>query len=147
MKNKLFSSVLIVALVINLSAKAGSIWLNNMEKAREAAASRSLPILIDFTGSDWCGWCIKLDQEVFSTEMFSSFAKDNLVLLKIDFPKGTPLPPEESAVNQMLIRQYGVHGFPTIILADAEGKELARTGYRRGGPEEYIKHLQEISIP
>ncbi len=144
MNFNIFKFIVISTLIIGGTAKSDSIWLTDMGKAREDAAARNVPILVDFTGSDWCGWCIKLDKEVFSTEVFANFSKDNLVLLKIDFPRRKTLPPEEAAVNQMLMRQYGIRGFPTIILTDAEGKEIARTGYQRGGPEEYIQHLSEL---
>jgi len=122
---------------------ADDLWGTDFEKAKASAAEKGLPILIDFTGSDWCGWCIRLDKEVFSKAEFQGYASANLVLLKIDFPR-KKLPAAEAASNQELAKTYGIQGYPTIVLADAEGKELARTGYRPGGPDAYVAHLKEL---
>ncbi len=131
------------ALVLAGSSVAGSAWFTNLEQAQAVAVEKQVPILIDFTGSDWCGWCIRLDKEVFSKAAFQAYAIDHLVLVKIDFPR-KKLPAAEAATNQDLARQYAIRGYPTIVLTDAAGKELARTGYRPGGPDAYVKHLQEI---
>ncbi|OGV66772.1 MAG: hypothetical protein A2498_12980 [Lentisphaerae bacterium RIFOXYC12_FULL_60_16] len=125
-------------------AGAGTDWPTDFEAARKSAAELKRPILIDFSGSDWCGWCIKLDKEVFSTEPFKSFARDNLVLMLADFPNRTPQPDALKKQNEALAGRYGIQGFPTVLLLDAEGKVLARTGYRPGGAEAYIAHIKEL---
>lgn len=125
-------------------AGPGAEWLTSMPDARKAAADKKVPILVDFSGSDWCGWCVKLDKEVFSKDEFQKFAKDKLVLLLIDFPKRKALPAEQAKANQELAERYGVQGFPTVLLLDAEGRELARTGYQPGGAAAYVKHLEEL---
>lgn len=122
----------------------GAEWLTAMPDAQKAAAERKVPILVDFSGSDWCGWCVKLDKEVFSKDEFQKFAKDKLVLLLIDFPRRKALPAEQSKANKELAARYGVQGFPTVLLLDAAGNELARTGYRPGGASVYVKHLEEL---
>lgn len=128
---------------ISMSLTAGDItWETNFEKAKELAKKENKSILINFTGSDWCGWCKRLDREVFSKEVFASFADDSLVLLKIDFPKFTKLPEEQQRYNYELYEKYGVLGFPTIYLVDANGKVLLQTGYQRGGADAYVKHLK-----
>jgi len=119
-------------------------WLTDFEKAKTEAATKKLPILADFSGSDWCGWCIKLDKEVFAKAEFLEYAKDNLVLLSLDFPARKPQDAALVKQNKALAAKYGIKGYPTVILLDATGKEIARTGYRAGGPETYIKHLQEL---
>lgn len=119
-------------------------WLTNFEQAREQAAETERPILANFTGSDWCGWCIRLDREVFSKDEFKEFSAENLVLLMIDFPRQKEMPDEEREENAQLAQTYGVRGFPTILLLDAEGEVIGRTGYRRGGPVEYVEHLAEL---
>ena len=126
------------------SAVAESLWGTDFEEAKAAAAERGVPILVDFTGSDWCGWCIRLKEEVFKKDAFIEYAKENLVLLELDFPMRTELPEALREQNEALRERFRIRGFPTILLLNAEGEELARTGYRRGGPEAYIEHLQEL---
>ena len=119
-------------------------WLTDFEQAREQARQTGRPILINFTGSDWCGWCKLLSKEVFSQPEFQSYARDNLVLLVADFPRRKTLPPEVAAQNHSLQARFDVGGYPTIILIDAYGTVLGRTGYRRGGPAAYVEHLREL---
>lgn len=124
-------------------AKAGE-WITDYDRAAAAAAELGRPMLLDFTGSDWCGWCIRLDEEVFSKPEFTAYAEEALVLVKLDFPQDIPQSRELIRQNEALMEQYGVEGFPTIILVDADGEVLAETGYRRGGAEAYVKHLKEL---
>lgn len=121
-----------------------SAWLTSMDAAMKVAAEKGLPILADFSGSDWCGWCIKLDKEVFSQAAFQKYAKDKLVLLLVDFPQGKQQSDAEKTANRALMEKYGVQGFPTVLLLDATGKELARTGYKAGGAEAYVGHLKGL---
>lgn len=135
-----------LALFISGSVLAGGEgWLTDLAAAQKLAAEKNRPILVDFSGSDWCGWCIKLDKEVFSQEAFKAYADENLVLLLLDFPRRKELPAEQRQQNNMLMKQYGVEGFPTVLLLDKDAKEIARTGYQAGGPEAYIKHLKELA--
>jgi protein disulfide-isomerase len=121
-----------------------SVWLTDYNKALEQAKSMKRPVLVNFTGSDWCGWCIKLSNEVFTKDEFIAYAKSDLLLLKLDFPRGIPQTPEVKAANDKLAKQYGITGFPTIVLISPEGKEIARTGYQPGGAAAYVKHLQGL---
>ena len=116
-------------------------WITDYDAAMKIAEKEGKTVLINFTGSDWCGWCKKLDREVFDTEEFKAYAAENLVLLKLDFPRKKQLPAEEKKQNQMLLSKHGVRGFPTIMLLDSKEKVIQRTGYRRGGPQAYIDHL------
>lgn len=135
---------------IGLTALAGATfaaddaWLTDFAKAKQLAAEKKLPILVNFAGSDWCAWCLKLDREVFSQQTFKDYAQMNLVLMLADFPARKKLPEETAKQNKDLATQYAVKGFPTVLLLSAEGKEIARTGYRPGGAEAYVKHLKEI---
>ena len=126
------------------SAAAGLAWQNDLEQAKKIAAEKKLPILADFTGSDWCPWCVKLDREVFSTEAFAKYAQDNLVLLVLDFPRGKKQDPKVAERNEALLGKYGVEGFPTVLIMDAGGKELGRLGYERGGPKAYVELIKGI---
>jgi len=143
--------LLLAALVSFLSAgslpAAGEGWLTDLEQAKAQAAERRVPILADFSGSDWCGWCIRLDKEVFSRPEFKAYAQESLVLLLVDFPRRQPLPEAQQRQNTALAEKLGVQGFPTVVLLDAEGRELARTGYREGGAEAYVRHLRELLAP
>ncbi|MDA7950543.1 MAG: thioredoxin family protein [Pirellulaceae bacterium] len=119
-------------------------WETDMKKAKARAAAEGKDLLIDFTGSDWCGWCIKLDEEVFSQDEFKNVSPKNFVLVELDFPRKTVLSDELRAQNAAMAKEMNVRGYPTIILADATGKPYAKTGYKPGGPVPYNEHLAEL---
>lgn len=127
----------------NVQVKEPS-WLLRFADAQEAAKKENKVIFVNFTGSDWCPWCVRLNDEVLKQKAFLDYAGKELVLLKIDFPRRIPQSKEQKESNQELAEKYGIQGFPTILLLDAEGKVLARTGYRRGGADAYVKHLQQL---
>ena len=120
------------------------IWLTDYEQALSVAKEHDLPVLINFSGSDWCGWCIKLMDEVFDKEEFVAYAEENLVLLNLDFPRKSAQSKEVQAANQALAERFGIEGFPTIILLDSKGGKIGQTGYQPGGPKVYIDHLKEF---
>ena len=101
-------------------------------------------MLLDFTGSDWCGWCIRLKKEVFDEKQFQDYAKENLIMVELDFPQAKELPKKVKEQNDKLAQQYQIQGYPTIVLLDSSGKEVGRTGYQEGGPQKYVEHLKEI---
>ncbi|MEI6563606.1 MAG: thioredoxin family protein [bacterium] len=130
---------------LKLGAASGkTTWLTSLETAKTEAAKRNVPILADFSGSDWCGWCIKLDKEVFSTPAFKKYASENLVLLLVDFPNKKHQTAEIKKQNAQLQKKLGIQGYPTVVLMDAEGQVLGQTGYQPGGGEKYVAHLQEL---
>ena len=133
---------LFALLLAPVAALASEGWLTDLDAAKKQAAAEKKDILIDFTGSDWCGWCIKLDKEVFSTAEFK--AQKNFVLVSLDFPSKKQIPADAKAKNEALMKQWGVQGFPTIILANASGQPYAQTGYQQGGPVKYLAHLAEL---
>jgi protein disulfide-isomerase len=114
-------------------------WLTDLKKATAESKKTGKPILADFTGSDWCGWCKKLDAEVFSTDEFRKWAKENVVLLTVDFPRGRKLDDKLIKQNEELKNKYAIKGYPTIVFFDSEGQELGRTGYAEGGPAKWIE--------
>lgn len=118
-------------------------WLTDAEAARELSAVTGKPVLMNFTGSDWCGWCIKLEREVFTRPEFASFAEEELILLKLDFPRRKAIAPELAARNEALSQKYDIKGFPTILLMGPGDQLLARTGYQPGGAERYVEHLRD----
>ena len=138
-------SALAALLLFSAPALAGGEgWLTNLEQAKEQAKEEGKDVLIDFTGSDWCGWCIRLKKEVWSTEAWKAEGSKRYVLVELDFPRRTPQSEETKAYNRALQAQFGVQGFPTIALLDSEGRPYAMTGYQKGGPEVYLKHLEEL---
>ena len=124
------------------AAKAG--WLTSFDQAQKEAQSKNRLLLMDFTGSDWCGWCIMLDKEVFSQPEFKEYASKNLVLLELDFPRRKQMPPETTAQNERLLMKYGIQGFPTIVVFDSSGKPLGALGYTAGGPQAFIEQLERL---
>ena len=117
-------------------------WQTDFAKASQQAAQEHKYILLDFTGSDWCPWCIKMDKEVFNQSQFSDFALKNLVLVKLDFPRKAAQTPAEKSQNEGLAKKYGIEGFPTYVLLDPSGKEVRRqVGYLQGGATAFIDWL------
>ncbi len=120
-------------------------WSSDFAAAKKQAAESKKDLLLDFTGSDWCGWCIKLKDEVFKHDEFKKGVKDTLVLVEVDFPKDKSKLTEETQMqNKDLGEKFAIKGYPSIILCDAEGRPYAATGYQKGGPEKYVEHLNEL---
>jgi protein disulfide-isomerase len=118
-------------------------WQTDYAAAKSAATQQNKYILLDFTGSDWCPYCIQMDKEVFAKPAFSTFAGDKLILVKLDFPRKANQSAAEKSQNQELAKKYGVEGFPTYVLLDPSGKEVRRqVGYLEGGPEAFISWAQ-----
>lgn len=126
------------------SAQAEANWLTDFQKAQAEAKAGHKMILLDFTGSDWCIWCQRLEAEVFSQREFADFAKDNLVLVRADFPRAKPLSAEVRKQNQELAQRYEISYFPTIIVLSSEGKPIGLLGYMAGGPEPFIEELKKL---
>jgi len=127
----------------NTKNKSDDGWLTNLEQAEKIAQEKNVPILVNFTGSDWCSWCKRLRDEVFDLKEFKDYAKDHLVLLKLDFPRNKKQSDEVKNYNRKLMNKYGVRGFPTILILDADGKVLSQLGYQPGGPKAFINTLEE----
>jgi protein disulfide-isomerase len=127
------------------TCRAELIWLTDYDAALKQAKDEGKAVLMDFTGSDWCGWCIKLKGEVFDQPEFAAFAKDNLVLLDVDFPKRKAISASQRSANQKLAARYNVEAYPTVLVLNAQGHPLAQLGYESGGAANYISGLQRIS--
>lgn len=119
-------------------------WETDFEAASLQAKKAGKLMLLNFTGSDWCGWCIRLDEEVFSQAEFKKYANDALVLVELDFPRRKELDASTKAQNEALAKKYEIRGFPTILILSSEGELLGETGYQRGGAVEYIEHLKQL---
>lgn len=123
-------------------ASSQSIWKTDFKAAQELATKEKKPMLLFFTGSDWCGWCIRLNREVLSKPEFTKWASANVVPVELDFPRNPD--PTLQKQNNELMAKYGVRGYPTLVLINADGTEFARTGYRAGGAAKYVALLQEL---
>ena len=133
----------VLALVAAASARAELTWLTDLDQAKVVAAKEKKAILVDVTGSDWCGWCIRLKKEVFDQKAFEVASKD-FVFVELDFPRGKKLSAEHKAKNDALAKKFNVQGFPTILLLNSQGEAFAATGYEEGGPENYLKSLAKF---
>jgi protein disulfide-isomerase len=142
---KLIMTLMVSLAAVSFSMGAESLWMHDFEAAKAKAVKEGKPIFINFTGTDWCGWCIKLEKEVFSKKAFQDYAKENLVLVEVDFPRKKEQTAELKEQNKKLDKEYGVEGYPTLYLLDAQGKKLTEDiGYREGGPEAYVAHLKSL---
>ena len=135
----------LLTILAALAVTAGeSDWLTDLPKAQAKAKEEKKMVLLDFTGSDWCGWCIKLHKEVFSQSEFAEYAGKNLVLVEVDFPRGKKQSAELKKANSALQRKYRIEGYPTIIVLDGNGKKIGELGYMKGGPTAFIAELEKI---
>jgi len=118
-------------------------WQTDYAAAKSAATQQNKYMLLDFTGSDWCPYCIQMDKEVFAKPVFSTFAGQKLILVKLDFPRKANQSAAEKSQNQELAKKYSIEGFPTYVLLDPSGKEIRRqVGYLEGGPQAFISWAQ-----
>ena len=141
--------IVVVAGCVWLQSHAAELnWGTDLTKAMAQAKAEKKMVLLDFTGSDWCGWCIKFDKETLSTDKFAAYAKTHLVLVMLDFPNHKPQSAELKAANAALQKKYEVEGFPTFVLLNADGKEIGRQrGYLAGGPDAFIAKLEKFNKP
>ena len=127
------------------------VWNNNLKNSIEISNKTKKPLLLFFTGSDWCGWCIRLQTEVFKTPEFKKWANENVVLVELDFPRRTALAPEITEQNNQLQQFFAVQGYPTVWFVNAssiDGKvnidKLGSTGYLAGGPKVWLETANGI---
>jgi protein disulfide-isomerase len=121
-------------------------WVNTLDKAIEMSKKTNKPIMLFFTGSDWCGWCKRLQNEVFKHPEFVTWATNNVVLMEVDFPKNTPIAQDIKEQNNKLQQFFGVTGYPTVWFVNASITEsninfekLGSTGYVSGGPNAWLE--------
>lgn len=127
-----------LVLTFAISAFAGE-WMTDYKAALALSKKTGKPILADFTGSDWCGWCIKLHKEVFDTPEFSKWAKSNVILLELDYPRSKPQSAAIKKQNGELVNKYQIQGYPTILFLNSKGDKLGEYGYDQGGPSVWTK--------
>ena len=150
---KKFILLLFVSFSLNSFSQQSSLdWHTDMNKAIEISVKTQKPMLLFFTGSDWCGWCKRLVKEVYDKPEFAKWAKNNVVLVEIDFPRRSKLSEETQKQNRELQQMFGVRGYPTIWFVKPETKnqasvnlsQLGSTGYVAGGPTKWIESAEKI---
>lgn len=147
---------IIFLLIFSISAILVSaqeqVWHNDVEEAVKLSEQTKKPLLLFFTGSDWCGWCIRLQNEVFKTPEFTKWANEKVILVELDFPRRKVLPEKIQAQNNELQNFFQVSGFPTVWIVNAnktaDGKinltQLGRTGYVAGGPAAWLAGANQM---
>jgi thioredoxin-related protein len=139
----LFRTLAVLALTTGLALAEG--WGDNWDTARAESKKTGKPILINLTGSDWCGWCIKLEKKVFSTRTFKHYAKENLILMEADFPRKKEQPAAVKEQNEKLRKEYLAGGYPTVWLLDHEGNKLSKDlGEFGDDPDKWVAKLKEL---
>jgi len=107
-------------------------WTQDYDAATAFAKEHGLPVMLKFTGSDWCGWCQLMERTVFSTKEFAKWAEGRVMLVTLDYPRFTDTVPEQyKKRNNNLMVQHRIQGFPTYVVTDAEGKVLGQLGASR----------------
>ena len=136
---------------MSINAQENLVWHTDMKKAIEVSKKENKPMFLFFTGSDWCGWCIRLQKEVFRTPEFTEWSK-KVVLVDLDFPRAKAQDEAIKMQNQQLAQVFGVRGYPTVWFAKegvtADGKtnleQLGSTGYVAGGPAAWLAGAEQI---
>lgn len=118
-------------------------WLTDYTQALEVAKKEHKPVILLFTGSDWCTWCKKLEREVLQQNEFASMCANEFIFVKVDFPHNPRLPSEVEREHRGLKNRYGVRGLPKMVMLNEKQEQIAYVGYRRGGPKAFAEHLLE----
>jgi protein disulfide-isomerase len=136
----------LLASCVLLQVRAAELdWLTDLPTAQAQAKSENKMVLLDFTGSDWCEWCMKFDKEVFATSEFQDYAAKNVVLVRLDYPHRKKQSAKLQIANFMLKNQYDIQEFPTLVVLNQAGDEIGRqTGYSEGGPQAFIAELEKF---
>lgn len=147
---KLFITVLVVLCSFTVQAQELK-WETDINKAISVSNKTKKPLLLFFTGSDWCGWCIRLQKEVLKTPEFTAWAKKNAVLVELDYPRSIPQSDQIKAQNAVLQQTFGIQGYPTVYFATATIKSgkpnytaIGSTGYVPGGPKAWLAEADKI---
>jgi protein disulfide-isomerase len=144
-KNLLVAVLLAFGLLSPACLRAESVWTTDYKKAQEQAKASHKFLLLNFTGSDWCGFCFQLDKAILLQPQFEDYASKNLVLVEIDFPRRKALSLETTKQNAELAERYQVEGFPTLLLLNGEGKTVWRyDGLYTGGIAAFLAELDKV---
>jgi|GEM_PF-1451285 len=141
----IFAAAIVIFSSVHPAFASGEGWETDLATALEKATAQGRPVLADFSGSDWCVWCQRLDEQVFAKDEFKAFAAENLILCVIDFPRDQSVLAEGQAEKNAQYRsRFPVKGFPTVFLLEPDGAIFLQTGYREGGPAPYVSFLASV---
>jgi protein disulfide-isomerase len=143
----LCAAVAVSSYAVKVSKSVPKGWSEDFAAAQKTAEKEKKLILLAFSGSDWCGWCVKMDKEVYSDKKFIQKAKDKFVLVMIDTPQNKDILTKlAQRQNPTLVSKYSIRGFPCSIVVKPNGDEVKRFGgYQRGGPEAFLEKLDEVA--
>lgn len=144
MRSFLKVSVLLSLSIAAAFGTASEGWLTSYAEATKQSKKTGKPILANFTGSDWCHWCIVLHKEVFAKKEFTDWAKKNVILLELDYPSRKKLAASLTKQNDDLARKYEIRGYPTVLFLKADGTKIGRGGYMEGGPKPWIQRAEKM---
>ena len=145
MKNLAITILIALGLSCAASAYAESAWETDYKNAQDEAKTNHKLVLLNFTGSDWCGYCIMLDRAILSRPEFKEYANKNLVLVELDYPRRKPQSTQIRKQNQELAERYQIEGFPTLVVLNGEGKAVWRyEGYYSGGIAAFLAELDKV---
>jgi thioredoxin-related protein len=137
-------NIVALCFALLLAGPQARAWMTDLKLAQDRAYAENRLVLMNFTGSDWCGWCMKLKAEVFDTSEFNAFADRHLMLVEVDFPSRKPISPQQRAVNKGLANKYGIQGYPTVVILNSKGSEIGRLGYKPGGAAAFVKAIRQM---
>ena len=147
---KIFIALLLIVGSIAVQAQELK-WETNLDKAAAVSMKTKKPLFLFFTGSDWCGWCMRLQKEVLNTPEFAAWAKDNVILVEVDFPRRSPQLPETQKQNNELQQIFQVQGYPTVWFSTPTKKDgkinldkIGSIGYVAGGPSKWLEGANQI---
>lgn len=126
------------------SAAEPATWTTDYKAALEQAKEQNRSVFLFFTGSDWCGWCKRLNREILSTPQFVEYANEKLVLVEVDFPRKKPQAGAVKAQNTKLAQQHKIQGYPTVVVLSSDGTRIGELGYQEGGPAPFIEALRAL---
>lgn len=151
----LFTSAVAIASAMTVQAEEVKLegaemgeWTMDYQAALELAQEKDKPLLLNFTGSDWCGWCKLMDKNVFAQPEWKEFAKENVLLVTIDFPQDKSIVPEKYVErNSELQQKFGVRGYPTYVILDSDGEtKLGQLGAgREKTPSSFIEEFKDVT--
>ncbi len=142
----MLSALIATYLALPQPVMARGEWLTDWEKAKRYSVATGKPILANFTGSDWCPFCLRLKKEVFDTDLFKDWAADKMVLFMADYPRKKPLSPKLTAQNEFLATEYSVNSYPSILFMNGSGELLGRSGFLETGGANYWTRVADKKI-
>jgi protein disulfide-isomerase len=143
--SKIILPILALAFTFVVTVARGAEWTTDYNQALATAKASNKYVLLDFTGSDWCAYCIQIKKVVFSSPAFVTYARQNLVLVELDFPQRKVLPDKVKKQNALLERRYKVEGYPTVVMLAPNGKVLGQlNGYEDQRPADVIAWMQKL---